>query len=39
MKKLLIKLVMKAYKMGVDNGRKGCDADITVFGKMVDEIL
>lgn len=38
-RKLLIKLVMKAYKMGVDNGRKRCDADINVFAKMVDEIL
>lgn len=38
-KKLLIKLVMKAYKMGMDNERKGCDADMAVFEKLVDEIL
>ena len=38
-KKLLIKLVKKAYKMGRDDERKLCDADIAVFEKMVDEIL
>ena len=38
-KKLLIKLVAKAYKKGYEDSTRKCEADYTVFEKLVDEIL
>lgn len=39
MRRLLVKLVAMAYKRGRDDERKGCDADIATFERLVAQIL
>ena len=39
LKKILVELLLRAYKMGRADQEKKCEADYREFEKMVDELL
>ena len=39
LKKILVELVLRAYKQGREDEKNLCDADYTSFEKLVEEIV